>query len=272
MKTFSFKLNKYGIAETNVPEEYFLNIDKCDRFSLSYECNRWHNYNYYGYKINKEDFEKNAKVLYLNADSANTVNYSNKVVFVKLNKSEELAKTCFDEKREYENNILNENWTILFVVEDNEILSNCKADTYKYVYLALPQQERYMSKAKKKVFLSSEDLEENTKQNEQKAKEKKAKIDKKFEETNNGTIKLTTPKFEIIEINKSTDNVPNAKVGDIIYGEMTVLENGKNKFHIASVYVNYVTLYKNGEKLNVLPQSVFGDVMAKNFKLKQLTD
>ena len=54
--------------------------------------------------------------------------------------------------------------------------------------------------------------------------------------------------------------------------EITVLENGKNKFHIASVYVNYVTLYKNGEKLNVLPQSVFGDVMAKNFKLKQLTD
>ena len=53
---------------------------------------------------------------------------------------------------------------------------------------------------------------------------------------------------------------------------MTVLENGKNKFHIASVYVNYVTIYKNDEKVNVLAQSVFGDVMAKNFKLKQLTD
>ena len=271
MKTFSFKLNKDGRAETNVPEEYFLNIDKCDRFSFYSECNRWYNYKYSGYKINKEDFENNAKVLYLNADSSNNVNSSNKVVFVKLNKSEELAKTCFDEKREYENNILNEDWTILFVIEDNKILSNCKVDTNKYVYLALPNAY-YMSKTKKKVFLSSEDLKENTKQNEQKAKEKKAKIDKKFGETNNGNIKLTTPKFEIVEINKSTDNVPNAKVGDIIYGEMTVLENGKNKFHIASVYVNYVTLYKNDEKVNVLPQSVFGDVMAKNFKLKQLTD
>lgn len=53
----------------------FLNIDKCDRFSLSYERNRWHSDKYYGYKIKKEDFEKNAKVLYLNADRANNVNY-----------------------------------------------------------------------------------------------------------------------------------------------------------------------------------------------------
>ena len=105
-----------------------------------------------------------------------------------------------------------------------------------------------MSKTKKKVFLSNEDLHENTKQNDQKAKEKKAKIDKKVEETNNGNIKFTTPKFEIVEINKSTDNVPDAKVGDVIYGEMTVLENGKNKVYTASEYVNYITLYKNGEK------------------------
>ena len=269
MKTFSFKLNKYGIAETNVPEEYFLNIDKCDRFSLSYEYNRWHNYKYYGYKIKKEDFEKNAKVLYLNADGANIVNESNKVVFVRLNKQEALSKTYFDDKRIYKDNILNENWTILFVVEKDEFLSNYSVDINKYVYLALPKVH-YMSKTKKKVFLSNEDLQENDEQNKQKAKEKRAKISEKFKETNNGTIKFTTPKFEIVEINKSTDNVPDAKVGDVIYGEMTVLENGKNKVHIASVYVNYVTLYKNGEKINILPPSVFGDVMAKHFKLKQV--
>ena len=269
MKTFSFKLNKYGIAETNVPEEYFLNIDKCDRFSLSYEYNRWHNYKYYGYKIKKEDFEKNAKVLYLNADGANIVNESNKVVFVRLNKQEALSKTYFDDKRIYKDNILNENWTILFVVEKDEFLSNYSVDTNKYVYLALPKVH-YMSKTKKKVFLSNEDLQENDEQNKQKAKEKRAKISEKFKETNNGTIKFTTPKFEIVEINKSTDNVPDAKVGDVIYGEMIVLENGKNKVHIASVYVNYVTLYKNGEKINILPPSVFGDVMAKHFKLKQV--
>ena len=269
MKTFSFKLNKDGVAETNVPEEYFLNISNFDRFRLSYSYNSWHSDECYGYKINKEDFEKNAKVLYINADGANIVNKSNKVVFVRLSKQEALDKTYFNDKRIYKDNILNEDWTILFVVEDDKFLSNYRVDKNKYIYLALPKA-RYMSKTKKKVFLSNEDLQENNEQNKQKAKEKRAKISEKFKETNNGTIKFTTPKFEIIEINKSTDNVPDAKVGDIIYGEMTVLENGKNKVHIASVYVNYVTLYKNGEKINILPPSVFGDVMAKHFKLKQV--
>ena len=201
--------------------------------------------------------------------SENIVNLSNKTVFVKLNKQEVLEKTYGDVREAYKDNILNEDWTILFVIEDEKLLSNYSVDTNKYVYLALPQ-ERYMSKTKKKVFLSSEDFKENDKQNKQKAKEKRAKISEKFKQTNNGTIKFTTPKFEIVEINKSTDNVPDAKVGDVIYGEMTVLENGKNKVHIASVYVNYVTLYKNGKKTNILPPSVFGDVMAKHFKLKQV--
>ena len=40
MKTFSFKMNKSGIAETNLPEEYFLNINECDTFKLSYDYNR----------------------------------------------------------------------------------------------------------------------------------------------------------------------------------------------------------------------------------------
>ena len=270
MKTFSFKLNKDGIAETNLPEEYFLNVNECDIFRLNYSYNRWHIDECYGFNVKKEDFEKNAKVLYLNTNIAeNIVNKSNKVVFVKLNKQKVLEKTYGDVRKSCKDNILNEDWTILFVVEnDNFLQCNC-VDKSKYVYLAFPKVYK-MSKNKRKVFLSNEDLQENNKQNDKKAKEKRAKISEKFKETNNGTIKLTTPKFEIVEINKSTDNVPNAKVGDIIYGEMTVLENGNNKVHIASVYVNYITLYKNGEKTNILPPSVFGDVMAKHFKLKQV--
>lgn len=270
MKTFSFKLNKDGIAETNVPEKYFFEIKNYSNFELSNTRNRYSYDKCHGYKINKEDFEKNAKVLYLNTNIAeNIVNKSNKVVFVKLNKQEVLEKTYGDVREACKDNILNEDWTILFVVEDDKFLSNYGVDTNKYIYLAFPKAYK-MSKNKRKVFLSSEDLRENDEQNKQKAKEKRAKISEKFNETNNGTIKLTTPKFEIVEINKSTDNVPDAKVGDVIYGEMTVLENGKNKVHIASVYVNYVTLYKNGEKINILPPSVFGDVMAKHFKLKQV--
>ena len=270
MKTFSFKLNKDGIAETNLPEEYFLNVNECEIFRLQYSHNKWHHDDCYGFKIKKEDFEKNAKVLYLNTNSAeNIVNKSNKVVFVKLNKQEVLDKTYVVEREAYKDNILNENWTILFVVEnDNFLQYNC-ADKLKYVYLAFPKVCK-MSRNKRKVFLSNEDLQENNKQNDKKAKEKRANVSKKFEETNNGTIKLTTPKFEITEINKNTDSVPDAKVGDVIYGEMDVLKNGHNVIHIASVYVNYITLYKNGEKIKNLSPSVFGDVMAKNFKLKQI--
>lgn len=270
MKTFSFKLNKNGIAETNVPEEYFLNLDEFDKFKLSYSYNSWRNDECYGFRIKKEDFENNAKVLYLNTNSTeNIVNKSNKVVFVKLNKQEAINSAYFDEKEIYKNNIVNEDWTILFIVENDCFFQTYSIDKSKYVYLAFPKVYG-MSRNKRKVFLSNEDLRENNKQNDQKAKEKRTKIREKFKETNNGTIKFTTPKFEIVEINKSTDNVPGAKVGDVIYGEMTVLENGKNKVRIASAYVNYITLYKNDEKINILSPSVFGDVMAKHFKLKQV--
>lgn len=270
MKTFSFKLNKGFIAETNLPEEYFLNLDEINTFKLSYSYNRWHHDECYGFKIKKEDFEKNAKVLYLNTNSSeNIANKSNKAVFVKFNKQEVLDKTYGDEREACKDNILNEDWTILFVVENDYFLQCYGADKSKYVYLAFPNVYK-MSKNKRKVFLSKEDLEENNKQNIQKAKEKITKIREKYNETNNGTIKLTTPKFEIVEINKSTDNVPDAKIGDIIYGEMNVLDNGHNIIHIASVYVNYITLYKNGEKIKSLSPSVFGDIMAKNFKLKRV--
>ena len=269
MKTFSFKLNKDSIAETNIPEEYFLNVCNFDRFKLSYRYNVFYSGECYGCKVNKEDFEKNAKILYLNTNSTeNIVNKSNKVVFVKLNKQKAIKRAYSDEKEIYKDNIVNEDWTILFVVEDDNFLQCNLADKSKYVYLAFPKVYK-MSRNKRKVFLSNEDLQENNKQNYQKAKEKRANISKKFEETNNGTIKFTTPKFEIVEINKSTDNVPDAKVGDVIYGEMTVLENGKNKVNVASVYVNYVTLYKNDVKVKILPPSVFGDIMANHFKLKQ---
>lgn len=56
MKTFSFKLNKDGIAETNIPEEYFLNICNFDRFKLSYRYNAFYSDECYGCKVNKEDF------------------------------------------------------------------------------------------------------------------------------------------------------------------------------------------------------------------------
>ena len=71
----------------------FLNVNECDIFRLNYSYNRWYIDECYGFNVKKEDFEKNAKVLYLNTNIAeNIVNKSNKVVFVKLNKQEVLEK------------------------------------------------------------------------------------------------------------------------------------------------------------------------------------
>ena len=64
----------------------------------------WYIDEFYGFKVKKEDFEKNAKVLYLNTNIAeNIVNKSNKVVFVKLNKQEILEKTYGDVRRDKKN-------------------------------------------------------------------------------------------------------------------------------------------------------------------------
>lgn len=41
MKTFSFKLNKNGMAETNVPEKYFFEIKNYSNFELSNTRNRY---------------------------------------------------------------------------------------------------------------------------------------------------------------------------------------------------------------------------------------
>ena len=119
-----------------------------------------------------------------------------------------------------------------------------------------------MSKTKKKVFLSNEDLRENDEQNKQKAKEKRAKISEKFKETNNGTIKFTTPKFEIVEINKSTDNVPDAKVGDVIYGEMTVLENGENWYILK---FDYLTVENNAPDARYVLCKSYTDRKSRRF-------
>ena len=83
MKTFSFKLNKDGIAETNVPEEYFLNICNFDRFRLSYERNRWHSDECYGYKIKKEDLHHIIELRKIKLANKNMLKKEELVKFIK---------------------------------------------------------------------------------------------------------------------------------------------------------------------------------------------
>ena len=77
--------------------------------------------------------------------------------------------------------------------------------------------------------------------------------------------------MEVVEINYKTDSLPNVKVGDVIYGELDVVdENGKSKIRVASSYVSYIKVYVNDEHVNTLQMSKFGEIMADNYKLKRI--
>ena len=129
----------------------------------------------------------------------------------------------------------------------------------------------YFSKTLRGVFLSKEDMEKNKLKNEEKAKKKREEKYKLLDNTNNGPIIMSTPKLEVVEINYSTESIPNVKVGDIIYGTIYVIdEQGKNKLNVSSKYVNYIDVYVNDKVITTLPMSTFGNILSNNYKLKKI--
>ena len=129
----------------------------------------------------------------------------------------------------------------------------------------------YFPKSLKGVFLSKEDMEKNKLKNEEKSKKKREEKYKLLDNTNNGPIYMSTPKLEVVEINYSTESIPNVKVGDIIYGTIDVLnEQGKNKLNVSSKYVNYIDVYVNDKLITTLPMSTFGNILSNNYKLNKI--
>lgn len=126
-------------------------------------------------------------------------------------------------------------------------------------------------KSSQKIFTSLEEMHAVNKAAVEKAKAKREAEKVLKEETNNGPIDFATPVFEIVEINKSTDIVYGAKVGDTIQGKIKMLNaDGMNLMsQPKSSYVSYVDLYVNGKYIKSLPMNVFSNMMAFNFKLKQ---
>lgn len=88
---------------------------------------------------------------------------------------------------------------------------------------------------------------------------------------NNGNILLRTPKYKLNRIHIATDYLKDVNVGDVIYGEIQVLENGKNRLHRSSSYVNYIDLYVNDKFYKTLPMNVFGNLMAMNMDLSEIS-
>ena len=88
---------------------------------------------------------------------------------------------------------------------------------------------------------------------------------------NNGSMFLRTPKYKVNRIHIATDYLKDVHEGDIIYGEIQVLENGKNKLKRSSSYVNYIDLYVNNKLHKTLPMNVFGKLMSINVDLTEIS-
>lgn len=124
------------------------------------------------------------------------------------------------------------------------------------------------TKAAQKIFTSIEDIENAINTSKQKSKSEKLKIQGQKAVTNNGPMYCETPTYEIVEVNKKTDHIKGADVGDKIKGSITIIsENGKSYI---DKYSTYVSIYLNGEFVNSVPLRVFAKIMEFNFKLQQV--
>ena len=277
MKSYSLKIktDNEGIpcSEINIPEDKFFDlrnyeIPRSEIFTLS---DSWYSQTYFILHIDKKFFEENAVSMFADLDYHEDTRYNNQheVVFIKFNNNQIIKS--YEYKNDYKHYLMNDNdkWTLCYVVRNFDKYFKKFKDDDSYVFLVIPRIYN-LTKVKRKVFESFEDLKNNKKENKIKRDNKISSFNEKLKNTNNGYISLRTPKYEIAEINKPTDYVKNAKVGDIIYGEIDVLNNGRNVLNVASRYVNYITLYVNDTAYSSLPASAFGDILAQNFKLKLL--
>ena len=275
MKSYSLKIktDKEGssCSEINIPEDKFFDLRNYEipRSEIVTLGDSWYSQTYFILRIDKKFFEENAVSMFVDLDYHEDTRYNNQheVVFIKFHKNQIIKS--YEYKNDYKYYLMNDNdkWTLCYVIRNFDKYFKKFKDDDSYVFLVVPRIYN-LTKAKRKVFESFDDLKSNKKENKIKRDNKISSFNEKLKNTNNGYISLRTPKYEIVEINKPTDYVKNVKVGDVIYGEIDVLNNGRNVLNVASRYVNYITLYVNNTVYSSLPTSAFGDILAQNFKLK----
>lgn len=246
MKNYSITYNSEDKSKSkhNVPDEMII------RLAPNTSIKEFNNSNYFqaihGFSITDEQLSHYTP-LYLNYG---------KIMEVYI---VDLSNVYNNDKQHYAYKFPSEDW-VLTVREQSK---KNKSITYLRII-----NRNELTKAPQKLFLDKDELidfynKARDKRNKQLKYEREL-----FNSTNNGPIQFETPRLKVVEINKSSDHIPNVKIGDVIYGAIKVLdENGKNIMNVSSKYVNYITVYVNGEKVNVLPMSKFGDLISKHFKL-----
>lgn len=258
-KSYTFiNSNDHNKSLSNIPEEYY--IDNTDLYLGNYEDCGLSSYHFsrtiYGFLIKKEVLDNECKSLYtVNPISGD----SRRIVFVKLNK--EISPTI-----RYSFDIIRhssaDKWTVCFVR---------KADEYYKIrdgYYLLSVCDIPHTNTRIRCFETEEAaIDEYNKRQEKNSARRKAKWDAIDNAPNNGDIYLATPKYIVKRIHIKTNYLSDVKEGDIVYGRITVLKEGKNKLNKSSRYANYIDLYVNDTFSKTLPMNVFGDLMSKNMEL-----
>ena len=258
VKSYTFiNSNDHNKSLSNIPEEYY--IDNTDLFIGNYDDSSRSYYfskSIYGFLIKKEVLDNECKSLYTVDPISKD---SRRIVFVKLNK--EISPTI-----RYSFDIIRhssaDKWTVCFVREAD--------DNYKIRegYYLLSVCDVPHTNTRNRCFETEEDaIAEYNKRQEKNAARRKAKLDAIDNAPNNGDIYLATPKYIVKRIHIKTNYLSDVKEGDIVYGRITVLKDGKNKLNKSSCYANYIDLYVNDTFSKTLPMNVFGNLMSKNMEL-----
>lgn len=259
-KSYIFVHNKEK-STTNVPEEYFVDNTNLRITHFNTE-NSYFNISAYGFLIKKEVFDKECKSFY-------TVNelqkYTNgdvkgrRIAFVKFNSelpNYDMSGTAIKRAAS------TDTWTVVTVIDNTSRWHRIPEDCY---LLAVKFKS---SGLKIRCFEDEKDaISEYNKNEEKKSANKKTKWNAINNAPNNGNINLATLKYKIERIHIKTNYLKDVHEGDIIYGVISVLENGKNKLNVSSHYANYIDIYVNDKLYKTVPMNVFGDLLSKHLQL-----
>ena len=257
-KSYTFiNSDDHNKSLSNIPEEYY--IDNTDLFIGNYDDSSRSYYfskSIYGFLIKKEVLDNECKSLYtVNPISGD----SRRIVFVKINNK---LSTTHSASITITGRSSADDWTVCFVREAD--------DNYKIRegYYLLSVCDVPHTNTRICCFETEEDaIAEYNKRQEKNSAQRKAKCDAIDNAPNNGDIYLATPKYIVKRIHIKTNYLSHVKKGDIVYGRITVLKEGKNKLNKSSRYANYIDLYVNDTFSKTLPMNVFGNLMSKNMEL-----
>lgn len=260
-KSYTF-INSYDHNKSlsNIPEEYY--IDNTDLYLGNYEEGGRSSYYFsysrtiYGFLIKKEVLDNECKSLYTVDPISKD---SRRIVFVKLNKEISPAVRGASEIIRYSSA---DKWSVCFVREAD---NNYKIrDGY---YLLSVCDVPHVNTRNRCFEIEEDAIAEYNKRQEKNAARRKANWDAIDNAPNNGDMFLATPKYIVKRIHIKTKYLSIVKEGDIIYGRITVLQDGKNKLNKSSSYANYIDLYVNDTFYKTLPMNVFGNLMSTNMEL-----